>query len=803
MSIHEMKWLASPEERRLERPPGAGQTLTIGRGKSLPATNMKAATPMWLAKMIGPENDAGEGGPAYRLVRNFTVTEIMGSELLRVSALGMYRAFLNGNRVGHDVLTPGWTTYDARISYQSYSVAELLQVGENTLEIWIADGWYRAPLMWIEERRVNVWGTKIGAIAEVRRGADLEDMLLATDESWSSGETAIRKSQLYFGEIYDATHRGTASAGVVALDFNTQLLLPHECAPVQELPPLSVAEKWQDDEGRWIYDFGQNTAGYVRLSASSEGSSEILVEHAETLDELGQFYNENYRTAEAILALNLDGNGVLDYSPSFTFQGFRYARVSVKGNASVTRLESIPISSLPVATAAFSCSNPLVNRLVENAIWSQRSNFLDVPIDCPQRDERLGYSGDAQVFAATSCYLADSHDILVKFLRDLMVDQAPDGAISHTSPHVVRVKPGKRLQRGSTGWGDAITIIPWRLYLHYGDTDILAETLPAMERWIDFVWSLVKNGIVRPPAIPGTRGYCLGDWLQPKSIGMKALPTIGDDAAATLYLFISLSIAEQTAKLVGSPAQVKRFADMREEVHAAFANEFVTPSGRLVYDDQTSYALALLHDLVPADKIPGAVKFFRNAVERTGGRLGTGFIGTPALLPALSKVGAGDLAAQLLLQEELPGWLYQVKMGATTIWERWDSIQPDGRPFDPEMNSLNHYAFGAVCEWFFESLGGFRPDPEAPGFENIVFSPTIVPSLSPVSAHYDSVRGRISASWELEGERVTYRVVVPEGSSGTLRLPPAYENVLLNGKAIPQNAKLPAGAHTITFAVSA
>lgn len=758
----------------------------------------------WVAKMIHPLADGGEGTPASLVTREFHVSRILGNEVLRISALGLYRAFVNGRRIGSDVLTPGWTNYDVRLSYQVYDVAHLLKEGSNTITIWIGDGWYRSPLMWIEERRKNIWGTKISAIAEIRGGANLSDVVVRTDEHWLSGETPVRKSQIYFGEIFDATLAPVAKWGVEVVDFDASKLIAHECDPVRELPALDPLLMWQDHEFRTLYDFGQNTAGYVRISVAADGPSEILIEHAEILDKHGVFYNGNYRSAEAIIRLQVDELGLEDYSPHFTYQGFRYARVTITGRARVTRIQSVPISSVPNETAGFSSGNALVNRFFQNAIWSHRSNFVDVPTDCPQRDERLGFSGDAQVFAGTACYLADSHDFLVKYVRELMVDQAPDGAISHTSPHIVRVKPGKRMQYGSTGWGDAITVIPWRLYLQYGDKDILAEALPAMVKWIDFVWSLTRGGIVRPPATLGARGFCLGDWLQPKGPSSKPLPTIGDDAAATLYLFISLGIAARAAELVGEPVIAERMARMRSEVEAAFRDEFVTPSGRLAYDDQTSYALALLHGLVPADKIASATAYFRGAIMRTGGRLGTGFIGTPALLPALVKVGESALAGEVFLQEDVPGWLYQVRMGATTVWERWDAIQADGTIYNPEMNSFNHYAFGAVCEWLLESVAGFRPDETAPGFENTIFSPTIVDGLSPVSAHYDSLRGRISAAWTLVGDDVRYEFVVPKGAHGTLRLSPEYRNAALDGAPVSTGVDqvVGPGKHVASFKYS-
>jgi alpha-L-rhamnosidase len=325
-----------------------------------------------------------------------------------------------------------------------------------------------------------------------------------------------------------------------------------------------------------------------------------------------------------------------------------------------------------------------------------------------------------------------------------------------------------------------------------------------MVKWVDFVWSISDGPIVRPPRPWGSRGFTFGDWLQPKGPSEKPLPTIGDDAAATIYLYISSMLTAKAAEVLGNAAVAERMRTRAAVVKAAFAREFITSTGRLAYDDQTSYALAILNDLIPDELLPAAADYFTATIARADGRIGTGFIGTPALLPALVKIGARDLAAAVFLQEEVPGWLYQVKNGATTIWERWDAILADGTIFDPHMNSYNHYAYGAVCQWLFEAVAGFRPDPEKPGFRRIVFEPVIVPQLSPVKAHHDSIAGRIEAAWQLDGDRVTYDVTVPSGSEGVLVLDPSYADATLDGAPIAgtESRPLAPGRHTITFRIA-
>jgi alpha-L-rhamnosidase len=767
-------------------------------------THAQSATPrhVWAASMVKPFSDKGVGTPASFVARSFTLDRVGGDELLRISALGLYRAFINGKRVGHDELTPGWTSYDVRLSYQTYNVADLLVAGENRIEIWLADGWLRSQMMWGKAPIFNTWGSEIAAIAELRGGAAGSAPLLVTDASWESGELPVRKSGIYFGEIFDAGFVPKVTAGTAVIDFDLGRLVAHETTPVRELEPLPVVKNWVDGEGRTVYDFGQNSGGYVAFDVTGDAGAKVTVEHAEVLNQDGEFYNVNFRTAEARLEYTLSGKGTEHYRPIFTFQGFRYARVTIEGNASLGSIVSVPISSVTEVKSSFSSANPLVNRLFLNTVWSQRGNFIEVPTDCPQRDERLGWTGDAQVFAGTALYLADAQSFFQKWIRDVMADQREDGAVPHVSPDPTRLQPKDYPGfYGSTGWGDAIWMIPWQVYLHYGDTAILSEVLPAMVKWVDFVWSISEGPIVNPPRAWGGRGFSFGDWLQPSGPSAKPLPTIGDDASATIYLYIASTHVARIARVVGQTDIASRLEDIAAQVKSAFASEFITASGRLAYDDQTSYALAFLHDLIPPEKREAAKRYFKATIARADGRIGTGFIGTPALLPALVKIGEVGLAADVFLQEEVPGWLYQVKMGATTIWERWDAIQADGSIYNPQMNSYNHYAYGAVCQWLLEGVAGFRPVETDPGFAKIIFEPTIIAELSPVKAHHDSPKGTIRAEWTVSGDAVTYTVEVPAASTGVLRLASDYRNISVDGAVWngQGDRTLAAGNHTITF----
>ena len=752
----------------------------------------------WAAEMIAPLSDEGVSRPASFVSKTVAFETVPAAVELFISAQGLYRCFINGKRVGEDLLTPGWTNYDHRIAYQRYDVAPLMVAGENRIEIWLADGWFRSPLMWGKDAIPNCWGDRIAAIAELVAGGRV---LFSTDASWKSGVLPIVKSGIYFGEIYDARLAALSEThGTEVIAFDKTLLVAHEAAPVRELAPFAPVDQWCDDEGRLVYDFGQNVGGYVRYTVRGRAGAQVRVEHSEVLGPDRYFDNRNYRTAIAETLYTLAGEGDETYAPHFTFQGFRYARLTHTGEAEIVSIASVPITSVAEIKGGFKSGSDLVNQLVHNTIWSQRGNFIEVPTDCPQRDERLGWTGDAQVFAPTACWLADSEQFLRKYLRDVMADQRPDGAIPHVSPDPTRLHPEHFPgYAGSTGWGDAIVVIPWALYTHYGDRSVLDECLDAMVRWVEFVWSISDGPIVRPPPHWGDRGFTFGDWLQPVGDNRKPRPTIADDCAATLYHFISTELLGRIAGVLGRDDLRQSMERRAGEIREAFAFEFISASGRLAHNDQTSYALAFLHDLVPAGHWEAAKGHFRRVVEDADYKIGTGFIGTPALLPSLTKLGMDDLAEKVFLQEEVPGWLYQVKQGATTIWERWDSMAPNGTIYEPEMNSYNHYAYGAVCQWLFESVAGISPDPEHPGFARVKVSPAPLAKLNPVSAWHEMAKGRIEASWEITDGKVGYEISLPEGCEGLFVPKERHVNPVLDGKPVTGDTVMAAGRHRITF----
>lgn len=749
-----------------------------GQSQSISASGKALTAFDFTAEMIAPGCDGGTGGPGTFVAKDFVLDSVPAGAVLHLTAQGLYRAFLNGVRVGADLLTPGWTCYDDRLAYQSYDVSSLLKPGANRLEIWLGDGWYRSRLMWASNPIPNTWGDRIGAMAELVAGGTL----LRTDASWRSGFTPVTGNGIYYGEDHDARIALRDTAGVEILPRPPRLV-PHETAPVVELAPHAPVDHWT--EGGEVYDFGQNCAAYARITVRGPAGATVRVEFSEVLGPDRAFDNRNFRSARAEQRYTLAG-GEATWAPMFTFFGFRYARVTLE-DAELVRIEQIPLTSVPEVAGGFTCGVPAVNRLVQNTIWSQRSNFIEIPTDCPQRDERLGWTGDAQVFAGTACWLADAQSFLTKFLRDVRHDQRPNGAVPHFSPDPTRLHPidNRGDWAGSTGWGDAIVIIPWQLYLHYGDKAVLEENFPAMLKWLDYLWGISDGPIIRPPSLWGAHGFTFGDWLQPVGDNRKPRPTVADDCAATLYHYISTDLAAKIAGIIGrDPAPLRARA---AQIKAAFAREYFSPSGRIAHNDQTSWSLAFLHGLVPEEYYEQGKAYFRQVVEDADGLIGTGFIGTPALLPALTMHGMADLAEKIFLNRKVPGWLYQVERGATSIWERWDALGEDGTIYDPDMNSYNHYAYGAVCQWLFEGVAGVTPEP---GFDTVVLNPLILPALSPVQAWHDCRHGRIEAGWVLDGSKVTYTVTLPPGTQGRL------------GRAVdglPEGTLLPSGTHVLTF----
>ena len=759
----------------------------------------------WTAQFITPDwdEDTSHPQPCPLLRREFTVRQGVRRARLYVTSLGVYEAQINGERVGDHVLAPGWTSYDHRLRYQTFDVTALLTDGRNAIGAILGDGWYRGRLG-VRGGRRNIYGDRLALLAQLE--IEYEDGTgerIVSDESWRAATGPILASDLYDGETYDARleREGWSAApyddsdwaGVRPVARDLATLVAPSGPPVRRIEMLAPVAITTSPSGRTIIDFGQNLVGWVRLNLShvqthvqtsevstrrsrttSEVSQTITLRHAEVL-EGGELCTRPLRYAAATDRYTLRPNGPQTWEPRFTFHGFRYVEIDGwPGELSPEAIRAVVCHSDLERTGWFECSDPLINQLHENVVWSMRGNFLDVPTDCPQRDERLGWTGDLQIFAPTTCFLYDVAGFLQSWLADLSAEQtAAGGVVPIVVPNVLPepVWP-------AAAWGDAAAIVPWVLYercgdgVAGGDGSILARQFASMAAWVDTIAGLAGEGRL------WDEGKQFGDWLDP-----KAPPDNPRDArtapeiVATAYFARSAELVARVAQVLGRDADAARYAALAAEVRAAFAREYVTPAGRVVSDAATAYALALEFALLPdAEQRQRAGRRLAKLVAAEGDRIGTGFVGTPLICDALCSVGEVAAAYRLLLQTECPSWLYPVTMGATTIWERWDSMLPDGSVNPGQMTSFNHYALGAVADWLHRTVAGLVP--AAPGYRRITIRPTPGPAgpggaraLTWARASHRTPYGLASCSWRIADGSITVEIEVPPNTSAEVHLP--------------------------------
>ncbi|HJP59689.1 MAG TPA: family 78 glycoside hydrolase catalytic domain, partial [Gemmatimonadaceae bacterium] len=668
-------------------PPGFWETALLDRAD-------------WTANWITPDlaEDTTRSNPSPMLRRAFTLGRGIASARLYVTSLGLNIVELNGKRVTDALFRPGWTSYNKRLQYDTYDVTSLLKTGENAIGVTLGDGWYRGRLGWGGQR--NVYGSRLGLLAQiVVRYANGQRQIIATDKDWKSATGPIIKSDIYDGETYDARleKAGWSQSGYNDASWrgvrtfagvNADLIAPVG-PPVRRMHEIKPVRIIRTPAGETVFDLGQNMVGWVRLKVSGPAGTTVRLRHAEVLDKAGNFYTANLREAQQTVRYTLKGTGVEEYEPHFTFQGFRYVAVdSFPGTPTLDAITGIVLYSDLTPTGTFETSNPLLNQLQRNIVWGQRGNFLDVPTDCPQRDERLGWTGDAQVFSRTAAFNMDVSGFFSKWLGDVAADQKPNGAVPFVIPDVLQQK--EQDIPGSSGWADVATIVPWNIYQAYGDTALLARQYPSMRKWVEY-----ERAHAGPTLIWNT-GWHFGDWLAFQTTRADYPGATTDkDLIATAYFAHSTDLLARAAEVLGRTEDARNYRDLFAKIRRAFQREFVTSSGRVTSNTQTAYVLALDFDLLPDSLRANAASRLAEDVERMG-HLTTGFLGTPALTRMLSSTDHLDEAYKLLLNEEYPSWLYEVKQGATTIWERWDGRKPDSTFEEASMNSFNHYAYGAV-----------------------------------------------------------------------------------------------------------
>ena len=710
------------------------------------------------AKWIRPSFEEKES--ACEFLRTFSTKKKVTRATLFVSALGVYAARVNGKKVSY-VLAPGWTSYHKRVQYQEYDVTALIGT-ENILSITAAPGW-RMPYAALDGKGIADYNTDelssteyaiIAALA-IRFEDGTEDLLI-TDESWTAKETKWRACHIYNGDVYDVSFEGGCFP-VKVLALSKSILVPQEGEIICEHEHLKPTRIIHTPKGETVLDFGQNMTGYLSLFLTVPAGARAVIDHAEVLDHDGNFYNDNYRSAKAQIVFIGDGNRH-EWKPEFTFYGFRYIRLTEwHGEVNPDDFTAIVVHSDIERTGYFECSDAKINQLYHNIIWGQKSNFLDVPTDCPQRDERLGWTGDAQVFARCAGYNFNVDRFFRKWLSDQTLDQRHTGVIPHVTPNI-------GLGSASHGWADSCIIIPWQMYLLYGDKNLLARQYVTMKRWIDYMYR-EGDAYIRS-------GKHYGDWLAHDTDTNQCNGATSKWYLGYAFRAYSTSLLIKISKILGMEEKElsdyeAKYEETKERIYQDYYKD-----GMLAIDPltQTGLVIALQFELCPKGTEAAHAEKLAQMIHENGDRLTTGFLGTPYLLHVLTKYGYADLAYTLLFQNKMPSWLFSVEHGATTMWEHWDGVRDDGTLWSESMNSFNHYAYGAVGDWLYGTVAGIETDEAHPGFEHIIFRPVTTDRLTFAKASLKTRYGTIASEWHRTGEKTEYTFTVPSGLSATAYL---------------------------------
>jgi alpha-L-rhamnosidase len=746
----------------------------------------------WVAEWIEMEDDTLRYAPSPHFRKEFNIGKTVASARVYVTSHGYYELHINGQKAGDQVLTPGWTSYNKRLQYQVYDVTGLVQKGTNAVGVVLGDGWYRGTLAW-GDNWAN-YGKRLGLLMQLKINyTDGTEEVFVTDKNWkASNNGAIRMNDVYNGETYDATMKLTGWdlpgynddrwKNVITGKYNNSIIIASEGAPVRKISEIKPVKIFTTPSGKLIADMGQNMVGWIRLNVSGPKGTVVILRHAEVMDKYGEFYTTNLRSAKCQLTYTLAGTGNEIYEPRFTFMGFRYVEVTgFPGELKPENLTGIVVHSDMPVTGSFECSNPLLNQLQHNIQWGQKGNFVDVPTDCPQRDERLGWTGDAQAFCRTAAYNMDVSSFFTKWLKDVSADQKQGGEVPDVVPDILNKQTATSTQP-SAGWGDVAIIAPWTMYKVYGDRNFLENQYPGMKAWLEYIRNKAGDSYI------WKGGSKYGDWLYyhpPVNNHTEPDGHTENDFIATAFYAYSASIMSEAAKVLGKEDDSKMYLEIFKRIKDVFVHEYVTNAGRVGTDSQTSYVLALMFNLLPDEMTPKAAALLVQDIKSRRNHLSTGFLGTPYLCHVLSDNGYTDVAYDLLLQETYPSWLYPVKMGATTIWERWDGQKTDSTFQDPGMNSFNHYAYGAIGDWMYRVSAGIEI--MEPGYKKILVQPHPSKKLSYSKASFESVYGTIASGWERKGEKIVVNVTIPANTSAIVRLPAGKSQISENGKNIPGN----------------
>ncbi|UQS24765.1 glycoside hydrolase family 78 protein [Amycolatopsis thermalba] len=712
----------------------------------------------WEARFIG------SGAEHPHLLRGtFRLREGVRRALLYATAFGVYDARLNGQRVDDAELKPGWTSYQWRLTYDVSDVTAHLRPGVNELGIELAGGWYTERFGFRDAASRFYQGPPAAAAQLVIEYTDGTTDTVTTGEHWRWARGPVVSASLYQGETYDARRKPDSWRPVALIDVPDVTPEPRCAPPVRVIEHRAVEQVRTTPSGKTIVDFGQNLVGRVRITVSGPAGHTVTLRHAEVLEH-GELGTRPLRNAAATDHYTLRGDEVETWEPKWTFHGFRYVEIgNWPGEFDPSAVTASVMHTDMRRTGWFTTNHPLVQRFHDNVVWGMRGNFVSIPTDCPQRDERLGWTGDIQVFAPTASFLYDCDAFLRSWLRDVVAEQrAADGVVPMVVPAVIPQVPG--LSEPVAAWGDAITVVPTVLHERFGDREPLESCFTAMAAWVDTVSDRCAGALL------WERGIQFGDWLDP-----DAPPDLPGQAktdagiVATAYYFRSADLTARAAVLLGRDDDAHRYGDLARRIAAAFRDAYVTPSGRMMSDAPTAYALTIVFGLVTDERRAALGRRLRELVRAFGYHISTGFVGTPIICDALTATGHADAASRLLTTTECPSWLYPVTMGATTIWERWDSMLEDGSINPGQMTSFNHYALGAVADWLHQHVAGLAP--AEPAYRRIRVAPVLLDTLDDAAAWHDTPYGRASAGWRREGDLVRFHVEAPPNTRAEVLLP--------------------------------
>ncbi|VBB07186.1 bacterial alpha-l-rhamnosidase [Lucifera butyrica] len=760
------------------------------------------------------EADADQSKGTY-LRKDIYIGKKVKEAYAYTTALGLYHFFINGQKVGADQMTPGWTSYQERLLYQTYDVTRLLQEGANTLGTHLGAGWYKG-LMGFNHIR-NIYGKVTAFLAQVHvKYEDGTEDIFVTDESWQGSDSPVIFSEIYDGEIYDATleQDGWSCAGfdcslwhgVNIVEYEKVLLQPQYASRPGVNDRIPAKRIFTTPKGETVVDFGQNMTGWIEFSVDGKRGDKVQLKCFEVLDSNGNAYFANLRAAKETVIYICKGDGKEVFHPSFTFQGFQFAQiVEYPGAPQLENFIAYTVHSVMESTGSFECSNQDITQLQHNILWGLKGNFLDVPTDCPQRDERLGWTGDAQIFCRTACFLKNTYAFYEKWLKDVAADQTEEGGVPHVVPDLLTgdFKGDWLLRQGThsaAAWADAAVVVPWTVYLTYGDKNIIRQQYVSMKKWVDFMHSHAENGIWKFK-------LQFGDWVALDAEEGSYFGATPNELVCSAYYAYSTLLFAKMAKAIGKDGDYEVYLARYNGIKRDYQQNFFDNEGNLKAQTQTAHVVSLYFDLVREKYKAKIAANLVKLIQKENGHLVTGFVGTPYICHALSQNGYVKEAYDLLLKDDFPSWLYQVKRGATTIWEHWDGLKPDGTMWSADMNSFNHYAYGAIGEWLYRAAAGIEIDENAPGYKHILLKPLFGGGLSYVKAAYQSVYGEVGIHWQLNGKKGSIKINVPVNTTATLYLADVDNITDSEGLAFEKydrsyKASTGSGEYTINFTLA-